>query len=208
MTNLSPHVTQPVTTKVLPFLVLSFAAAAFAEDFATVTGKEYKDATITRLEPDGIVVKTKSGITKVYFAELPKEMQERFHYDPQQAHAYSAEQDANYSVYQKQQTDARHQQEAAAAKSQTMLAEQHAAANRVQVIQGRYDALQQQEDAILYRIAEAKKPGPAYWSGSKTQTLHHYPNPKASELPVLESHLSDVRREKSELRKQLEKAQH
>src|SRR5207244_13026805 len=29
---------------------------------------------------DGIVLKTKSGITKVYFAELPKDVQERLHY--------------------------------------------------------------------------------------------------------------------------------
>ena len=53
---------------------------ALAEDFKTVKGKEYKDATITRVEPDGIVLKTKSGITKLYFTELPKDVQERFHY--------------------------------------------------------------------------------------------------------------------------------
>jgi hypothetical protein len=35
---------------------------------------------VSRVEPDGIVLKTKSGITKVFFAELPKDVQERFHY--------------------------------------------------------------------------------------------------------------------------------
>src|SRR5262249_7493001 len=34
------------------------------------------------VEPDGIVLKTKSGIPKVYFVELPKEVQDRFHFDP------------------------------------------------------------------------------------------------------------------------------
>src|SRR5207247_11427761 len=68
-----------LNTKVLIVLISSFASVAFSEDFKTVNGKEYKDATIIRVEPDGIVVKTKSGITKVYFAELPKEIQERFH---------------------------------------------------------------------------------------------------------------------------------
>jgi 23S rRNA pseudoU1915 N3-methylase RlmH len=34
----------------------------------------------------------KSGVSKVYFNELPKEVQERFHYDPQKAAAASAEQ--------------------------------------------------------------------------------------------------------------------
>jgi len=33
------------------------------------------------------VLKTKSGISKVYFAELPKDVQERFHYNPAQATA-------------------------------------------------------------------------------------------------------------------------
>ena len=76
-----------MNTQVLAFFILSFASAAFADAFRTVNGKEYKDAAITRVEPDGIVVKTKSGITKVYFAELPKEVQERFHYDQQKASA-------------------------------------------------------------------------------------------------------------------------
>ena len=74
-----------MSTKVLTFLILCFTSAAFAEDFKTVNGKEYKDATVTRVDPDGVVVKTKSGITKVYFIELPKEVQERFHYDSEKA---------------------------------------------------------------------------------------------------------------------------
>ena len=45
-----------------------------------MNGKEYKDATITRVEGDGIVLKSKTGISKVYFVELPKEVQEKFHY--------------------------------------------------------------------------------------------------------------------------------
>ena len=49
-----------------------------AEDFKTITGKEYKDVTISRVEADGIVLKTKTGISKVYFVELPKNVRERF----------------------------------------------------------------------------------------------------------------------------------
>jgi hypothetical protein len=37
------------------------ASIALADDFKTVDGKEYKDATVTNVEPDGIVIKTKSG---------------------------------------------------------------------------------------------------------------------------------------------------
>ena len=55
---------------------------ALAEDFKTINGKEYKDATITRVEGDGIVLRTKTGISKVYFVELPRDVQEKFHYSP------------------------------------------------------------------------------------------------------------------------------
>ena len=45
---------------------------------------------MTRVEPDGILLKTKSGISKAYFTELPKELQERFHYDPAKAAQFNA----------------------------------------------------------------------------------------------------------------------
>jgi hypothetical protein len=51
---------------------------ALGEDFKTLTGKEYRGATVSTVEPDGILLRTKSGITKIYFTELPKEVQERF----------------------------------------------------------------------------------------------------------------------------------
>src|SRR6202035_5546032 len=41
-----------------------------------------KDATVIRVEADGIVLKTKTGISKVYFVELPSDVQQRFHPTP------------------------------------------------------------------------------------------------------------------------------
>jgi chromosome segregation ATPase len=193
-----------VQIKLFTILLLSFAVAAFAEDFKTVNGKEYKDATVTRVDPDGVVVKTKSGITKVYFTELPKEVQERFHYDSEKAASYSAEQATNYTAYQKQQDETQRQQQAADAKSKAALAEQQAATNRTQALQTRYSELQKQEDDLLRQIGQAKEPGPEYRQG---KSVRHQPNPQKSQLPLLQSHLSDIRREKSEVRKQLEKAQ-
>ena len=61
-------------------LATLFVSLALAEDFKTVSGKIYKDATISHVEADGIVLRTKTGISKVYFVELPKDVQERFHY--------------------------------------------------------------------------------------------------------------------------------
>ncbi len=76
-------------------LIVCVASAALAEDFKTVQGKEYKNVTVSRIEPDGIVLRTKSGISKLYFVELPKEVQERFHYNAAIAAAYSAQQSVN-----------------------------------------------------------------------------------------------------------------
>ena len=193
-----------MSTKVLTFLLLSFTLAAVAEDFKTLNGKEYKDAIVSRVEPDGIVVKTKSGTSKLYFPELPKEIQERFHYDSQKATAYSAEQAASYTAYQKQQEQTERQQKDAAAKNNATVVQQQAANTRVNALQDRYATLQQQENALLLKIGEAKQPGQEYGHG-KHKGRH--PNPQKSQLPLLQSQLSDLRHEKGEVRKQLDKAQ-
>jgi hypothetical protein len=59
-------------------LAVLFAALALSEDFKTISGKVYKEATVSRVEADGIELKTKTGISKVYFTELPQDVQERF----------------------------------------------------------------------------------------------------------------------------------
>jgi len=116
-------------------LATLFASLGLADDFKTIDGKEYKDATVTRVEVDGITVKTKTGISKLYFAELPKEVQQRFHYDPQTATAYSAQQAAQYEAYQKHQKEVRQRQEAADAQNRANVANQQAANARAQAEQ-------------------------------------------------------------------------
>lgn len=64
----------------LAILPLLSGSLAPAEDFKLINGKVYKNATISRVEADGIVVRTKTGISKIYFVELPKDVQDRFHY--------------------------------------------------------------------------------------------------------------------------------
>src|SRR5258707_9397250 len=112
--------------RLLTFLILPFVSVALADDFKTLTGKEYKNATVSRVEPDGIVLTSKSGVSKVYFTDLPKDVQVRFGYDPEKATAYSGEQAANYAAYQKQQEEAQRQREDAAAKNNAILVEQQA----------------------------------------------------------------------------------
>ncbi len=61
-------------------LAALFVSRALCDDFKTIRGKEYKNATVSRVEVDGIVIRTAWGVSKVYFTELPKDVQERFHY--------------------------------------------------------------------------------------------------------------------------------
>jgi len=44
-----------------------------AEDITTLKGAIYKNATISRAEPDGIVVVHSAGIVKIPFAELSED---------------------------------------------------------------------------------------------------------------------------------------
>ncbi len=70
------------------------AASLYADDFKLTTGAEYKNVKISRVEPDGIVVATDYGVMKLFFAELPKEVQEKYHYDPKAAEAFRFRLDA------------------------------------------------------------------------------------------------------------------
>jgi len=70
----------PLTLAVLASFAVLSSSLALAEDFKTFDGKEFKNAIVIRVESDGIVIRTKVGIAKIYFFELPKDVQEQFHY--------------------------------------------------------------------------------------------------------------------------------
>jgi hypothetical protein len=72
-------------------LIACFASVALADDFKTLNGKEYKDATVTRVEPDGITVKFSGGLVKIPFTELPKDLQDKYHYNPKAAQKFAAD---------------------------------------------------------------------------------------------------------------------
>jgi len=78
---------------------------ALADDFKTINRKEYKNTTVSHVEADGIVLRTESGISKVYFVELPKEVQKRFHYDP--AKVVAAQREAEEVALQSKQDESR-----------------------------------------------------------------------------------------------------
>jgi hypothetical protein len=66
-------------------LVFSLASVALADDFKTITGKEYKKVTVSRIEPDGIVIRFSGGIVKIPFTELCQELQRKYGYNPEVA---------------------------------------------------------------------------------------------------------------------------
>ena len=126
-------------------LVVS-ASFTLADDFKTINGKEYKNATVTGVEPDGIQLKTKSGISKVYFTELPKDVQERFRYAPAKAAQFNATEQAAIA-----QSNAKAQQEADA--KEKALAEQRAKAGQGQQEQPRREARQEvQQGEVRIRL--------------------------------------------------------
>ena len=96
---------------ILAVLVTLSSSLALADEFKTTDGKEYKNATVTHVEPDGIVVRSKSGISKIYFAELPPEVQQRFNYNPQQAAAFAGAQAATVQRTNQQVEEANKQRE-------------------------------------------------------------------------------------------------
>ena len=97
--------------KTLTLLTVCVTSITLADDFKTNSGKEYKNATVTQVEADGIVVKTKSGISKLYFVELPKEVQQRFNYNPQQAAAFASAQATTVQQTNQQIEEANKQRE-------------------------------------------------------------------------------------------------
>lgn len=71
-------------------LVVVSASFGVADDLKTNSGKEYKNATVTRVEPDGILVKFSGGIVKIPFTDLSSELKEKYHYDSDAAQKFAA----------------------------------------------------------------------------------------------------------------------
>jgi hypothetical protein len=122
--------------KVLILLIL-FPPIVFTEDFKTVNGKEYKNATVSRVDPDGIVLKTKSGVTKIYFSELPKEVQERFHYNAEKAGAAQASAIQQTEEFNRHAAELDTQQKEAYKQQQARSGEQQAKVTNIQALTDR-----------------------------------------------------------------------
>jgi hypothetical protein len=106
-----------------PLALILFLSVSIvtAEDFRTLRNQVFADATVSRAEPDGLVLITKTGIVKVYFSELPKEIQERYHYEAAQAASFAQQNtERQRALQEKIQADqrAKTEQAQAAARAQ------------------------------------------------------------------------------------------
>ena len=191
-------------------LVALFASLALADDFKTNDGKEYQNATVTRVEADGIVVRTKRSITKLYFAELPKDVQERFHYDPQKAAAAqdaAVRQTEELNKANKQAEELEKQRNAASKEQQAQSVQLQAKYNNIQALTDQLSDLQRQEQNLLVRIGQAEKAETDARRRWISQGGTQYSAPAEAELPVLRGNLENVRDEKQRARQELERVQ-
>jgi hypothetical protein len=201
----------PQKTTIAILVTLSAISIAQADDFKTNSGKEYKNATVTQVEADGIVIKTKGGISKLYFTELPKDVQERFHYDPAQAAAAQAaavRQTQEFNQFNSQQEELAKQQKGANAKQYQQGLEQQAKYNNVQSLTDQLSILQQQEQNLLVRIGQAEKAKEEAWRRwVDGRAGAQYSTSAEGELPVLRGNLENVRDEKKRVKEELARAQ-
>jgi hypothetical protein len=73
-----------------PFLITAclLVVSAFllrAEDWKTIDGKAYPGVTVIKVDPDAVTILYRDGGALVPLAQLPPDLQKRFHYDFNQA---------------------------------------------------------------------------------------------------------------------------
>jgi hypothetical protein len=77
--------------KKLSVLLFMFVIVGRADTIVTTKGEKFKDAKITRAEPDGLVVTHSSGVAKIPFTDLSPDLQKKYHYDAKEAQRFAAE---------------------------------------------------------------------------------------------------------------------
>ncbi len=95
------------------------AASLRADDIVTLHGEKLTGVTVSRVEPDGLVIIKSDGIVKIPFTELSPELRNKYSYDPEKAAQFrAAEQAAAAQFNASTQSAAAQQQTGAAAENQ------------------------------------------------------------------------------------------
>lgn len=64
-------------------ILLLVMGTLYADDFTDLDGEKYTNATVKRVDPDGLVISYADGISKLKFKNLPADIQTKYGYDPQ-----------------------------------------------------------------------------------------------------------------------------
>ncbi len=70
------------------------AAVGTGLEIVDNSGKAYKNVTIRKVDPDGLLIAHSGGVKKLPFSDLPEEIQTKYGYDPAKAEQFSKEQAA------------------------------------------------------------------------------------------------------------------
>ena len=73
----------------LAVLAALSTSLALADDFKTTDGKEYKNAKVSRVEPDGIVITFSGETIKLPFTKLSEQLQRKYNYNPEAAKSFA-----------------------------------------------------------------------------------------------------------------------
>jgi hypothetical protein len=68
------------------FALLSLCC--FALDITTISGKSYTNVTVSRVEPDALVLLDKKGVVRIYFSDLNDDVKQQFGYNHTNATVY------------------------------------------------------------------------------------------------------------------------
>ena len=101
-------------TVTLILTILLAVRVCFALDITTRKGVTYKQATVAKVEPDGIRITHAEGAAKIPFEDLPDVLQRQYNYDPAKVAAYHKQiDDAREAVAAKAAEEQRQRQETA-----------------------------------------------------------------------------------------------
>ena len=73
---------------------------AFGDDIVTLKGTKYQNASVTRVEPDGLMVMHATGIVKVPFTELSEDLRQKYSYNPERAVEHARESAAKQQAFE------------------------------------------------------------------------------------------------------------
>lgn len=65
------------------------ATTTFATEITNIAGKVYERVRVSRVEPDGITITHAGGVAKLFFTELPPDVQMKYNYNPEKAAAHA-----------------------------------------------------------------------------------------------------------------------